>query len=467
MMPGTYTVHADILDMNDTSYDPHITGSPATVSARQAGTINIDYQEATGTLQIIEDGLPPERASQINGSALYTATSPTRIKLVTITALTSQILPGTYALTASSNPITVNGQTFIATPTSVTITPRELTTVHVQWQPATGTALIHVQGLPASQSATFQMYNSAPYFLKDFTAPNGDVTIGQLQQGNYGLFAFHTPAGYVAKVSWTIGPNSGTGDGDTGTGIPIEPGQTTVVTVNYAQSSGNPSSGSGSGTYLVWGAVGNTVPTAIVHVRPGLEDHMNPAPASMTAYVMDNLDAVSLPAGWYTIIVTDEKTNTLLYRTVTYLGNTPAFNINQAGPEYGIQGAPMPSLATLYVGDNTQGNLVFYNLSDFNRPLKTRITTPNDGVVHTTFDQALLQYVGSFGVSDGGGGVLWQLQNQGLSVDYENYRPIQDNINNGSQSPVTQHNFCSMQKGGPSMTFQDCLNAYASFGKWW
>ncbi|AZI44306.1 prepilin-type N-terminal cleavage/methylation domain-containing protein [Deinococcus psychrotolerans] len=464
LMPGQYNASAAPLDMNGTSYDPHITGSPATIGDGSNATINVDYQEATGTLQIIEDGLPAGRSAQIDGTKLYSAVPTIRGKKAYLTALVSQLLPGTYTLTSFSKDITVNGQTFTATPISVTITARKLTTVHVQWQPATGTALIHIQGLPANQSATFQFYGRSPYFLKDFTSPNGDVTIGQILQGNYDLFAFKTTNGYVATISWQLGSKSGSDLGENGARLPIGPGQTTLVTVNYALPSSGPPSG-GADSFLVWGAIGRTLPTAVVYLRPGLEDHQNPSPAPMTAYVMSNLDAVRVAAGWYTILVTDSANGTILYRTVTYIGKTPAFSLTTTGPEYTIQSAPMPYLDTLYVGDSATGNLVFYATNEINRPLKTTITTPNDRVVHTNFDQSLLQYVGSFGVSDGPTGILWQLQNQGLNVDYENYQPIKDNINNSVQSPVTQHDFCSRTKTGT--TFQDCISDYARYGKWW
>jgi WD40 repeat protein len=179
LRPGTYTLEADRLTVNDTVYTPQYLRRTIEINPGATTAITLTYSPPAGSLLLTIAGLPtatPARIS-LSGDFLDAPLSINRSGRV------ADLLPGTYTLSIST--VRVDGLTYspsVARQTLI-IRSREETTATITYNPPPGSLRVNIRGIPPEQA---RLTLSGTNFSRAITS---SITLENLEVGTYTLTA--------------------------------------------------------------------------------------------------------------------------------------------------------------------------------------------------------------------------------------------------------------------------------------
>ncbi len=202
--PGTYTVSATDVTVDDATFTATVDGSPLALTPGSRLEATVTYTEKaqppkTGALQVSVSGLPADASGNV------TVTGPDGFaRTLTKTATLSDLEPGAYTVTAAD---VTAGQTYTASVTGSPATVSAGATAEVAVAYSTtappvlgGNLEVTVSGLPSGADATV-LVEGPDGFSQTLTAT---TTLSSLQPGEYTVTGKSVSAGadtYVATVN--------------------------------------------------------------------------------------------------------------------------------------------------------------------------------------------------------------------------------------------------------------------------
>ncbi|MEO6447499.1 MAG: hypothetical protein ABIZ91_16910 [Gemmatimonadaceae bacterium] len=201
LSPGSYDVVAGEISAGGDRFSVEPATTTATVAARTATTVSLDYAIRTGSLAIGVAGLPAGAAPSL------IVTGPDGFsRTLTAAGTISGLAPGSYSVAVA--PVSIDQRTFASDvpkldlSVSASLNP---TPVAVTYRLASGALLIDIQGLPSGATASALVEGPGGFRR---TVVHGD-TLGRLVPGSYAVTAdpvtvtgdvYRTPGTMVLEV---------------------------------------------------------------------------------------------------------------------------------------------------------------------------------------------------------------------------------------------------------------------------
>lgn len=176
---GAYTISAAPVQSQNTTFDVQPASVSRSVALNVRDSVDMNYQNATGSLQVAVSGLPG------GSNAAITLTGNAQSFTITGTTTLQNLTPGTYTLSAST--VSASGSTYAGSPStqSVIVARQVQASATVTYALANGSIAIAVTGLP--NGATGSVTVTGPGgFNQSVTATQ---TLMGLQPGTYTVAA--------------------------------------------------------------------------------------------------------------------------------------------------------------------------------------------------------------------------------------------------------------------------------------
>lgn len=223
LVPGSYTVAAKSVTDASTkdAYAPAVTGSPATIVAKQHTSATVAYTRTTNHLDVSVSGLPSgvSAAITVTGPSAYSQT-------LTGGATLTGLADGSYLVKAAD--VSYGGDTYVPVLASQTVAlaggqdASAIVTYAVQ-AASTGSLTVTFQGQPSGVDGSAVVLNSSG-FRQTIT---GSGTLGNLAPGTY----------HIAPLAVNDATYSYTGTASPAD-VTVNAGATATTTVTYAVNSG-------------------------------------------------------------------------------------------------------------------------------------------------------------------------------------------------------------------------------------
>ncbi len=225
---GAYTVSVGTVTHGGYQYMG--SASPSSFNLSVPGglqTVNVSYQEASGTVSLRVSGLPQGASVSLTlrsaaGAPTYTNTCGNG------TCNFTRIPTGTYALTAPNYADSLYDYAPTVSPTQYTLTgPGQTLNGTVTYAPTTGAVQVTVSGPSSMPSPTLTLRDSQGNAVATYRG-TGTFTTGRLRPGTYALVA--SPVTDGSGFTYQPSPSS--------VSLTVTAGQTASASVSYARQAG-------------------------------------------------------------------------------------------------------------------------------------------------------------------------------------------------------------------------------------
>jgi len=225
---GTYAVSVGTVTYGGYQYVG--SASPSSFSLSLPGsvqTVNVSYQEASGSVSLQVSGLP--QGASVSLTLRSTAGTPTYTKTCgNGTCAFTRIPTGTYNLTAPNYANELYDYTPTVNPTQYSLTsPSQTLNGTVAYAPTTGAVQVTVSGPSSMPSPTLTLKEGQGNVVATYSG-TGTFTTGRLRPGTYTLVA--SPVTDGAGFAYTPSPSS--------VSLTVTAGQTASTSVSYTRQAG-------------------------------------------------------------------------------------------------------------------------------------------------------------------------------------------------------------------------------------
>jgi type II secretory pathway pseudopilin PulG len=336
---GVYTVSVGMV--NHGGYQYVGSASPSSFSLSVPGgqqTVNVSYQEASGSISLEVSGLP--QGASVTLTLRRAADSPTYTKTCGNGPCGFTRVPtGTYTLTAPNYANELYDYVPTVNPTQYSLTsPNQSLSGTVTYAPTTGAVQVTVSGPPSMPSPTLTLRDSQGNAVATYRG-TGTFTTGRLRPGTYTLVA--SPVTDESGFAYAPSPSS--------VSLTVTAGQTASTSVSYARQAGTlrvSISGLPSGTTARVNISGRVNQTVSVGNTSGYDVVLPPGTYTVTPanYSPDNISVYTPTPPSSTVEVRDRTTTTVSFAyilqrgnltvTVTGLSSEGTVTVTVSGPGY-------------------------------------------------------------------------------------------------------------------------------------
>jgi hypothetical protein len=292
---GDYTVSVGTVTYGGYQYLG--TASPSSFSLMIPGgskTVNVSYQEASGSVSLQVSGLP--QGASVNLTLKSTAGTPTYTNTCSNGACTFTRIPtGTYNLTAPNYADSLYDYAPTVNPTQYSLTsPGQTLSGTVTYAPTTGAVQVTVSAPSGMSSPTLTLKDSQGNVVTTYSGTGPFIT-GHLRPGTYTLVA--SPATDRLGFTYTPSPSPAS--------LTVTAGQTASTSVSYTRQAG-------------------TLRLSIIGLPSGAATRVNiSGPVRQTVNVGNTTGYdVVLPPGTYTVAPENYSPDNISVYTPTPLSST-------------------------------------------------------------------------------------------------------------------------------------------------
>jgi hypothetical protein len=223
---GIYTIGADTIVWNQNNYSPNPLLQTVSITAGSHPTKRVSYSLASGSLQVVVNGLPSDAVAAIS------VTGPGGfVAAVTATTTLWGLTPGTYSIVASTT-TTADGSVYAPSPVQQSISVAKSLTPKVKsvgYAAITGALTVSVTGLPSGVSASLTVTGPGGFSrsISELDALTGSSTLTGLAPGTYTVSAAAVISGSLTYIPTPTSQSA-----------PVSIGVTATAAVGYASSIG-------------------------------------------------------------------------------------------------------------------------------------------------------------------------------------------------------------------------------------